>query len=43
MLFTLGFILLLIIGEFTGVIMANFVVDIAIHETLYIVAQVGLK
>ena len=39
MLFVLGFLLLFVIGGVTGVIMSTSGVDIAIHDTYYIVAH----
>jgi cytochrome c oxidase subunit 1 len=39
MLFTLGFLLLFVIGGVTGIVMSTSGIDIAIHDTYYIVAH----
>lgn len=43
MLFSVGFLILFSIGGFTGIVLANAAIDTSLHDTYFVVAQMGLS
>jgi heme/copper-type cytochrome/quinol oxidase subunit 1 len=41
-MFSIAFILLFTFGGFTGVILANAAIDLALHDSYYVVAQYNI-